>query len=169
MKTDCTAKILELEALLTLREAYRRNGRTMVWTNGCFDLLHAGHVRSLRAASEFGDVLVIGLNSDDSVRQLKGPKRPILPERDRAEMLAALECVDHVVIFPDLTPIQILDAVRPDVHCKGMEYAPPRGLPIPEQTVIEAYGGRVMFLPLLPGISTTELIDRIRSIEAGDE
>ncbi len=134
----------------------------MVWTNGCFDLLHAGHVRSLEAASRLGDVLVVGLNSDSSVRQLKGPGRPLLPEQERAEVLAALECIDHVLVFADTTPTATLQLLQPDVYCKGAEYAPPHGRPIPERAVVEAYGGRVVFLPLLPGASTTDLIDRIR-------
>ena len=145
-----------------VRESYRRAGRTVVWTNGCFDLLHAGHVRSLRAAAALGDVLVVGLNSDESVRRLKGPSRPILPEEDRAESLAALECVDHVLVFPDSTPTAVLGRLRPDVHCKGADYAPPHGRPIPEKAVVEAYGGRVAFLPLVEGVSTTELIRRLR-------
>jgi rfaE bifunctional protein nucleotidyltransferase chain/domain len=169
MKRIRTDKIVDLATLLALREGYRRESRSVVWTNGCFDLFHAGHVRSLHAASAFGDILVVGLNSDASVRQLKGAGRPILPESDRAEMLAALECVDHVLIFADLTPVSVLQAVQPDVHCKGTEYAPPHGLPIPEQAVIEAYGGRVLFLPLLPEISTSELIARIRSVEESHE
>jgi rfaE bifunctional protein nucleotidyltransferase chain/domain len=135
-----------------------------VWTNGCFDLFHAGHVRSLEASAAQGDVLVVGLNSDDSVRQLKGAGRPILPELNRALLLAALECVDHVVIFADLTPTATLQQVQPDVHCKGEDYAPPHGKPIPERAVVEAYGGRVAFLPLVPGISTSELIMRIQQL-----
>lgn len=163
-------KVLDLPSLLAVRETYRQEKRTVVWTNGCFDLVHAGHIRSLQAASRLGDVLVVGVNSDESVRQLKGAGRPILSELERAEVLAALECVDHVVIFADPTPAPTLQQLQPEVHCKGMEYAPPHGRPIPERPVVEAYGGRVAFLPLLPGISTTELIGRVRKMaEAGQE
>src|SRR5437763_6003936 len=108
MTTPRTSKVLNLPELQAVRAVYRRAGRTVVWTNGCFDLLHAGHVRSLHAASELGDVLVVGLNSDASVRRLKGEGRPVQSENDRAEVLAALECVDHVVVFDDLTPTETL-------------------------------------------------------------
>jgi D-glycero-beta-D-manno-heptose 1-phosphate adenylyltransferase len=165
MRPHAIQKCVDLPALLALREGYRQARRTVVWTNGCFDLLHAGHLRSLLAARAFGDVLIVGLNSDQSVRQLKGPSRPILPQADRAELLAALECVDHVLLFDDLVPTPVLEQLRPDVHCKGADYAPPHGKPIPEQAIVEAYGGRVAFLPLLPGMSTSELIRRIRQLE----
>ena len=158
-------KIVDLPALLALREKYRQAGRVVVWTNGCFDLLHAGHVRSLQAAAALGDVLDVGVNSDDSVRRLKGKGRPLLPAAERLEVLAALECVAHAVVFEEQTPEAILAKVQPDIHCKGAEYAPPHGRPIPERAVVEAYGGRVEFLPLLPGISTTELVRRIRRLE----
>src|SRR5437763_1270584 len=129
---------------------HRAAGRTAVWTNGCFALLHAGHIRSLHTASQLGDILIVGLNSDDSIRRLKGPGRPVLPEQDRAELLAALECIDHVLIFSGATPTPTLERLQPDVHCKGAEYAPPHGRPLPERAVIEASGGRIEFLPLLP-------------------
>jgi D-beta-D-heptose 7-phosphate kinase/D-beta-D-heptose 1-phosphate adenosyltransferase len=160
-------KILTMSALLAAREGYRRAGRLVVWTNGCFDLMHAGHARSLHAASRLGDILVVGLNSDASVRTLKGPGRPLLAQDDRAELLAALGCVDHVVLFDDLEPSRVLRAVRPDVHCKGADYAPPRGKPVPERAVVEAHGGRVEFLPLLEGLSTSELIRRVLAREGG--
>jgi rfaE bifunctional protein nucleotidyltransferase chain/domain len=157
-------KVVQIPALLALRSAYRDAGRSVVWTNGCFDLMHAGHVRSLHAAADLGDVLVVGLNSDASVRRLKGPGRPVLPEAERAELLAALECVDHVLVFPDDEPSNVLRQLRPDVHCKGAEYAPPRGRPLPERAVVESYGGRVAFLPLVEGLSTTELLRRVRQL-----
>ena len=162
MSTTRSNKIVGLASLLKVRAAYREAGRTVVWTNGCFDLLHAGHVRSLQAASRLGDVLVVGLNSDASVRALKGARRPVLPEGERAEVLAALECVDHVLVFSDPTPTATLERLQPDVHCKGADYAPPHGKPIPERAIVEAYGGRVEFLPLMAGASTTELIHRAR-------
>ncbi len=165
MCADPLRKCVDLPTLLALRAGYREAGQTVVWTNGCFDLLHAGHVRSLMTARAFGDVLIVGLNSDRSIRQLKGPTRPILPQADRAELLAGLASVDHVLLFDDLVPTPVLEQLRPDVHCKGADYAPPHGKPIPEQRVVEAYGGRVAFLPLLPGISTSELIRRIRQLD----
>jgi len=154
-----------LADLLPVRAAWRHRGRVVVWTNGCFDLLHAGHVRSLQAARSLGDVLVVGVNDDACVRGLKGPGRPLLPAVERAEVLAALACVDHVLIFGDLTPVRVLEQLQPDIHCKGADYAPPDGKPIPEQAVVEAYGGRVAFLPMMPERSTTELFRRLQALE----
>jgi D-beta-D-heptose 7-phosphate kinase/D-beta-D-heptose 1-phosphate adenosyltransferase len=159
---DPHGKIMGLTALLALRAAYRQAGRRVVWTNGCFDLLHAGHVRNLQAARLLGDVLIVGLNSDDSVRALKGTGRPIRHQQDRAEVLAGLECVDHVLVFAENTPAPTLAVLQPEVHCKGAEYAPPNGRPFPEGPIVEGYGGRVVFLPLTEGTSTTELVRRIR-------
>ena len=157
-------KISDLDSLLGLREQYRKTGQIVVWTNGCFDILHVGHVRSLQAARGFGDVLIVGVNSDVSVKALKGAKRPIVTERQRAEVLAALACVDHVLIFDETTPEGILARLQPDVHCKGADYAPPHGKPVPEAAVVEAYGGRVAYLPLVPELSTTDIVKRIRHL-----
>jgi rfaE bifunctional protein nucleotidyltransferase chain/domain len=150
------------DTLLAVRERCRREARTVVWTNGCFDLLHPGHVRNLRAARALGDLLVVGLNSDASVRALKGPSRPILPQAVRAEMLAALACVDHVIVFDEGTPEAALRRLQPDIHCKGAEYAPPHGKPVPEAALVQSYGGNIAYLPQVPGFSTTALIRRIR-------
>jgi len=155
-------KILKAEQLKSLGESLRDAGRNVVWTNGCFDILHLGHVRSLQAARDLGDVLVVGLNSDASVRRLKGPERPIFAELERAEMLAALACVDYVVVFDESTPEASLSQLRPQVHCKGADYAPGSGRAIPEAALVESYGGRVAFLPLVEGLSTTALIGRLR-------
>ena len=156
-------KVVSWDEVLPVRNQMRREGRTVVWTNGCFDLFHAGHLRSLQAARSLGEVLVVGLNSDDSVRQLKGPGRPILPAADRAELLAGLACVAYVVVFAELTPEIALARLQPDVHCKGEDYGG-SGKPIPEAEVVQRYGGRVAFLPLVAGISTTELIRRIQAL-----
>lgn len=147
-------KVVNLSRLLSIRP-----GGTIVWTNGCFDLLHVGHVRNLQAAAQLGDTLVVGVNSDKSARQLKGEGRPIITQDHRAEMVAALECVDYVLIFDELTPEHVLHALRPDVHCKGGDYA---GKFIPEQATVEAYGGRVEVLPLVSDTSTTGIICRIQ-------
>jgi rfaE bifunctional protein nucleotidyltransferase chain/domain len=155
-----------LSALLPLRERDRRDGRTVVWTNGCFDLLHPGHAASLAAAKALGDVLIVGLNSDASVRANKGPTRPVLSQDDRAAMLSALAVVDHVVIFDEPTPVGCLSILKPDVHTKGEEYRPPHGRPVPEAETVLAYGGRIEYLPLVPGISTTELIRRVAAAHA---
>ena len=135
----------------------------MVWTNGCFDVLHAGHARSLAGARSLGDILIVGINSDASVRELKGPGRPIMSESDRAELLAALEAVDYVTVFAEPTPIRALSLLHPDIHVKGAEYGD-GSRPIPERETVEAYGGEVHFLPLYPGRSTTDIIERIASL-----
>jgi D-glycero-beta-D-manno-heptose 1-phosphate adenylyltransferase len=160
---NCPGSVILTPAdLPSLGNRLREEKQIVVWTNGCFDLLHAGHARSLQAASEFGDVLVVGINSDASVRKIKGPCRPILPAVERAELVAAMRCVSHVVIFDEDTPEACIGLLRPDVHCKGADYAPPNGKPIPEAPLVEAYGGRVAFLPLISGLSSTELIRRIQ-------
>lgn len=150
-------KIIGWEALLSLRESWRRQGLTVVWTNGVFDLLHIGHVRSLEAARALGDILVVGVNADETVRDAKGEGRPIVSAGERAEVVAALEPVDWVVIFDEPTPERALDRLRPEIHAKGADY---RDKPIPERAVVEGYGGRVELLPLVEGVSTTELSER---------
>lgn len=156
-RSGAPARVLGWEALIAARGEWRRDGLTVVWTNGCFDLLHRGHVRSLEAAKALGDVLVVGLNSDASVRALKGPARPVMPEGDRAEILAALRPVDAVTIFDDLTPVRCLEELQPDVHCKGGEYDG-TDRTLPEREVVERYGGTVRFLPMVEGVSTSRLI-----------
>lgn len=137
----------------------KRKGRLVVFTNGCFDLLHPGHIRGLEQARELGDVLIVGLNSDASVRQLKGEGRPVLPERERAEILAALGCVDAVVIFHELTPRETIAKLLPDVLVKGGDWP---GDQIVGREEVEAAGGRVVSVPLVPGYSTTEILRKIR-------
>ena len=154
--------VVSLAELLRLREEWRAAGRVVVWTNGCFDVLHAGHLASLEAARGLGDLLVAGVNSDDAVRRLKGEGRPLVPADERAALVAALRPVDYVVVFDEDTPEAVLGRVRPEVHVKGADYAPPDGKPIPELAVVEGYGGRVEFLPLVPRRSTTELVEAIR-------
>lgn len=165
--TASQSKILTWDTLDTLRSGWKRQNQVVVWTNGCFDLLHVGHIRTLQLARQFGDVLVVGLNSDVSVNRIKGPTRPIVPEQDRAEVLAALTCVDYIIIFDENTPEAALMRLRPDIHCKGMDYAPPNGKPVPEAALIESYGGRVAFIPLIQNISTTDLIKRIQENSGG--
>ncbi|MDR2850374.1 MAG: adenylyltransferase/cytidyltransferase family protein [Verrucomicrobiota bacterium] len=155
----CVVNWNELDAL---RAQWRLSGQRVVWTNGCFDLLHVGHLRNLQACRACGDVLVVGLNSDASVRAIKGPSRPVNGEADRAELLAGLACVDAVVIFGETTPEASLARLMPEVHCKGADYAPPHGKPIPEAAVVAAYGGEIRFIPLVPGRSTTGLIRALR-------
>jgi D-glycero-beta-D-manno-heptose 1-phosphate adenylyltransferase len=152
-------------SVLTLEEAIlrfgreKRNGRRVVFTNGCFDLLHPGHIRSLELARALGDALIVGLNSDASVRQLKGEGRPVIPERERAEILAALESVDAIVIFDDLTPREVIARLLPDVLVKGGDWP---GDQIVGREEVEAAGGRVVSVPVLPGYSTSAILRKIR-------
>ena len=151
--------------ILTLDEAIlrfgpgKRNGRRVVFTNGCFDLLHPGHIGSLEQARALGDVLIVGLNSDASVRQLKGAGRPILLERERAEILASLECVDAVVIFDALTPREVIARLLPDILVKGGDWASDQ---IVGREEVEAAGGSVVSIPVVAGYSTTEILRKIR-------
>ena len=158
-------KVVGREQLRAIREQARREGKRVVWTNGCFDLFHIGHLRSLQMARRHGDLLIVGVNADATVRALKGPGRPIVPEAERAEILAGLECVDYVTVFAEPTPEAAVAELRPDVCCKGSDYAPPHGKPIPEAAVVEGYGGVVVFLPMIPGRSTSELINRVSQRE----
>ncbi len=139
----------------------KRNGRRVVFTNGCFDLLHPGHIQSLEQARGLGDVLVVGINSDSSVRGLKGPGRPVIPELERAEILASLECVDAVVIFQELTPREIIAALLPDVLVKGGDWP---GDQIVGREEVEAAGGRVVSIPVVSGYSTTAILEKMRAI-----
>lgn len=154
-------KELDLPALLALRDRWKKDTQTVVWTNGNFDLLHVGHLESLRAARALGDVLVVGVNADASVTRAKGPNRPIFPVAERVEMLAGLEVVDHLIVFDEPTPEAVLAQVRPDIHCKGADYAPPNGAPIPEASLVLGYGGRIEFLPLVPERSSSKTLARL--------
>lgn len=158
--------ILPLADLLALREGWRARGLRVVLTNGVFDLVHAGHVGYLGSARALGDLLVVALNSDASTRAIKGPLRPIVPEADRAALLAALRPVDYVTLFDEPTAEAVVEALRPDVYVKGGDYgAGPDGAPdlsrLPEGRVVAAYGGRVALLPYAEGRSTSALIGRI--------
>jgi D-beta-D-heptose 7-phosphate kinase/D-beta-D-heptose 1-phosphate adenosyltransferase len=138
---------------------HRARNQKIVSTNGCFDILHIGHVRILNAAKALGDVLVVGVNSDSSVAHLKGPKRPVVPEAERAEILANLQAVDYVTIFPEDTPIELLKIIKPDVHVKGRDY---NRNSLGEAPLVESLGGRIELIDLVPGSSTTDLIARVR-------
>lgn len=153
--------VTTLAELVELREHYRRSGCVVVWTNGVFDLLHVGHLSTLRAARELGDVLFVGVNDDDSVRRLKGPGRPLTPAAERAELVAALEPVDRVVVFAQDTPDECLRVLQPEVHVKGDDYRPPHGKPIPEAATVASYGGRIEFITIVPDRSTTLLADAL--------
>ena len=157
---DFREKILDAGALPAWREALRPQGRTLAATNGCFDILHGGHVNCLQAARNEADALIVGLNSDRSTTELKGPDRPIHTEADRAAVLAALESVNAVFIFDDLRATNFLQIAQPDVYVKGGDYTVDQ-LPAEERAIIEAQGGRITVLGHLPGKSSTEIARRI--------
>jgi D-beta-D-heptose 7-phosphate kinase/D-beta-D-heptose 1-phosphate adenosyltransferase len=145
------------EFVLTLR-AIKERGKRVVFTNGCFDLIHVGHVRLLATARSFGDVLAVGLNTDRSVRQLKGPTRPIVSESARAEVLAALSMVDYVTLFDEPTPLELIRAVVPDVLVKGGDYAPDA---VVGRKVVESAGGQVRIVRLVDGFSTSGIVEKL--------
>ena len=153
------SKLLSRSAAREAARRARRNGETVVFTNGCFDLLHVGHVRSLERARRQGDRLLVAVNSDASVRRQKGRGRPIVPARRRAEVLAALECVDWVVVFGEDTPLALIRSVRPDVLAKGGDW---RLEEIVGRAEVQSWGGRVVRIPVVPGSRTTALVERIR-------
>jgi rfaE bifunctional protein nucleotidyltransferase chain/domain len=157
---EFTGAILSADDAAAWREAQRAAGRRVVFTNGCFDIVHAGHVQYLAWARAQGDALVLGLNSDDSVRALKGPERPFVPFADRAAVLAGLRSVDVVVGFGEKTPETLLERIRPDVHVKSAQY---RVDELPERYVVEKHGGHIVLAPHEAGKSTTDLVARVRS------
>ena len=142
------------------RERLRADGQRVIFTNGCFDILHGGHVQYLTAARGQGDVLIVGVNSDASVRRNKGPRRPIVPEDERAALLLALRCVDYVVVFDEDTPERLIETLLPDVLVKGRDWAHF----VAGREAVEAAGGRVVLADLVPGRSTTSLIERILAV-----
>ena len=155
---DPHAKLRSVPDLRALISSYRREGKTVVFANGCFDLIHVGHIRFLESARSQGDILVVAINSDRSVREIKGDSRPVVPEAERAEVVAALACVDHVFIFDDPTPKQVIDAIVPDVLVKGADW----GISdIVGRDTVEKAGGVVLNVPLVEGTSTTDIIRRV--------
>jgi D-glycero-beta-D-manno-heptose 1-phosphate adenylyltransferase len=153
------SKVLSRARLLEEAERQRAAGNAIVFANGAFDLLHVGHVRYLEAARREGDWLAVGVNSDASVARAKGPSRPVFPERDRAEIVAALRCVDAVVIFPEDSPAGLIAALKPEVHAKGTDYTPDS---VPERGAVAAYGGRTVIVGDPKDHATTDVIERIR-------
>ena len=157
-----TRKVLDRPSLIAAVERAKAEGKTVVTTNGCFDILHVGHVRYLQEARALGDMLVVGVNSDSTVRKLKGPGRPVVPEHERVEILAALECVDYVTVFPEDTPVELILAIKPNVHVKGGDYRPGELIEAP---AVRSVGGRVEVVNFTStetqGRSTTSLIGKI--------
>jgi rfaE bifunctional protein nucleotidyltransferase chain/domain len=159
-------KIMDRKILKDKLDDLRRSGRKIAFTNGCFDILHVGHVRYLRAAGKLADVLILGLNSDSSVRSIKGDKRPLVCEQERAEILAALECVDFVTIFPELTPLELINYLQPDILIKGGDW--------PEEKVVgrdevKKWGGRVVIIPEIEGKSTTNIVEKIKKVYCSEQ
>lgn len=157
-------KIQSLDNLVQILEIQRQAGKQLVFTNGCFDLLHVGHIRYLEQARQFGDVLILGLNSDRSVRSLgKGEGRPIMHEHERAEVLAALTCIDFVTIFDESDPLTVIQTLLPNVLVKGGDWSPEQ---IIGRDVVEARGGSVHSIPLVPHVSTSQIVERILSLHS---
>jgi D-beta-D-heptose 7-phosphate kinase/D-beta-D-heptose 1-phosphate adenosyltransferase len=155
---DPKDKIVERERLVELVRQLKAAGRKVAFTNGCFDVLHVGHVRCLRQARSLGEALVVGLNSDASVHAIKGPSRPLQHEEERAEILASLECVDYVTLFDEDTPEDLIRAVLPDVLAKGGDWAPDQ---IVGRDIVEAAGGTVISIPVVTGRSSTDILTRL--------
>ena len=150
-------KIIKKENIKGLIEKLKNEGKTIVFTNGCFDILHVGHVRYLKESAKFGNVLIVGLNSDISVKKLKGANRPINNENDRAEVLSALSFVDYIVIFEENTPEKLIEIIKPDIYTKGADYTIDK---LPEAKVVIKDGGKVEFIKLVDGKSTTNIIKK---------
>ena len=159
-------KILDRKTLQEKLDALRKENKKIAFTNGCFDILHVGHVRYLREAKKTADVLVLALNSDSSVQSIKGEKRPLVPEEERAEILAALEFIDFVIIFPELTPLELINYLKPDIIIKGADW--------PENKVVggdnvKKWGGRVILIPIVEGKSTTNIVEKIKKVYRLDQ
>lgn len=160
------SKIKTIEEIAEIANALKKRGKKFVFTNGCFDLLHLGHVRYLQKARALGDALVVGLNSDESVRMLKGRNRPIVPENERAEVLAALECVDYIAIFGEKRINSLIEALKPDIYAKGGDYTLDT-LDQGERKLIEGLGIEIHLIKKIEGASTTELIEKIAEKYSG--
>lgn len=158
-------KVVDAEQLSAIGKEMRAKSRKLVLTNGCFDLLHVGHIRYLQAARALGDALAVAINGDESVRSLKGKGRPLNNEADRAEVVAALECVDHVIIFPEVRATGLLEKVRPAIYVKGGDYTRETLHP-EERSALERTGAEIRILPFEKGHSTSSLIDKIKRIDA---
>lgn len=156
-------KIQAVSRLKKIAGTLKRQGKKIVFTNGCFDILHVGHVRYLTKARKMGDLLIVGLNTDRSVRMIKGDKRPIVPEKERAEVLAALEIVDYVVLFDEPEPLRLIAALKPDILVKGADWSKGE---IVGREMVEKAGGKVARIPLVPGSSSTNVIEKILSVYA---
>ena len=155
-----SGKLKSFEEIGAIAALARSNNQKIVFTNGCFDLLHRGHVHLLRTAKGYGDLLIVGINSDSSVKAIKGPSRPVLPQKDRTELIAAMEMVDYVVLFDEPDPYRLIRSIRPSVLAKGGDWVKEK---IIGNDFVEEDGGRVVLIPYIKGFSSTEIIERIRN------
>lgn len=153
------APVITESELITAVDKERRRGRSIAFANGCFDLLHVGHIRYLQDAARQADVLIVGVNGDDSVCKLKGPGRPVMAEQERAELISAIRGVSYVTIFREESPARLLGVIRPDVHCKGTDYTAES---VPERDIVQSYGGRVAIVGDAKNHSTSEIFQRIK-------
>ncbi|EKE02350.1 MAG: Protein RfaE, protein [uncultured bacterium] len=158
-RRNTLGQVVNLDELLQLIQEHKRQGKKIVTTNGCFDIIHVGHVRYLKQARELGDILVVGLNTDESVRKLKGLTRPVNNENDRAEVMAALNPVDYVVLFNEETAVELLGKIKTDIYAKGGDYTLDT---LPETEIVHSNGGKVAFIPFVEGKSTTNIIEKIK-------
>ena len=154
------SKIYSREKLKEILDRHRTHGKTVVFTNGCFDILHVGHTRYLRKAKDLGDVLVLALNSDSSVKAIKGERRPLIPEDERADVVSSLESVDYVTIFNEHTPLELIECLKPDIIVKGGDWSEED---VVGRESVKRRGGKVVIIPEIKGASTTNIIDRVRS------
>lgn len=160
------AKIVDIDELEQIACQLKQQGKKIAATSGCFDIIHAGHVTYLEEAATKGDVFVLFLNSDDSVRGLKGKKRPIVPQQERAIVVAGLECIDYVCMFDEYTPCRMIEIIKPDIFIKGGDY---EGQWIPEMDSVMQYGGRVQYVSMVDGCSTTNIIEKITKVMKGEQ
>jgi len=158
-------KIKSGQEIIEIVNDLKKKGKKIVFTNGCFDILHIGHTRLLQKTRNFGDVLILGLNTDSSVRRLKGPERPIVNEKERAEILSALEFVDYIVFFDEDDPCKIISEIKPDIHVKGGDYDPNDYKNMPEAKVVHEYGGKVEIIKIIEGKSSSSIIEKIKNEE----
>ncbi len=156
-------KLVSLVQLTTIVNQARSNRKKIVWTNGCFDIIHAGHVDYLERSKAYGDLLVVGLNSDESVKKLKGDNRPVFSEMDRAKVLCSIIFVDYVIIFSHTSPIKMIDLLKPDYYIKGGDYTIDT-IDQDERKVVEGYGGEIMLLPMVEGVSSSIIVEKIRKL-----
>ncbi|NLE03059.1 MAG: D-glycero-beta-D-manno-heptose 1-phosphate adenylyltransferase [Fibrobacter sp.] len=160
MKIQLPVIFKNVSEVTALIKPLRDAGKTLVTTNGCFDIVHSGHVKYLSDAAALGDILVVGINSDDSVKRLKGPTRPIQSETERTLLISSLKMVDYAFIFYEDDPRTFLEVLKPDIHVKGGDYIPEK---LPEKEVVEKYGGKIVIVPFISGFSTTSIVNKILS------